>query len=255
MEPPPAPPPAPGDRRQLAERGLRGRPRRRPGEDAVRPGRPGGERGDQPPGGRREGIEPAPHQGVGQGPEGTGLVRGGGEAPREGPLDAPGDPPLVAQECLEARPGEPPHGEVGLGHHGRRPGLPREQRDLAERLPRPEGVEPLLDAVVAAGHDHDAAVLDDVEAVGRVALADHGLAGLEPELLQLTREPRQIEAPELGEQRRPSQRRRRVGADLVWHARSGALSREAGQRDGSAPACRRRSRSGCRGRRGRRRCR
>ena len=119
-----------------------------------------------------------------------------------------GDAPLVAQECLEARPGEPPHGEVGLGHHGRRPGLSGEQRDLAERLPRPEGVEPLLDAVVAAGHDHDAAVLDDVEAVGRVALADHGLAGLEPELLQLTREPRQIEAPELGEQRRPSQRRR-----------------------------------------------
>ena len=172
------------------------------------PPRPGGDARDQAGGGRAEAAERRGRQPMAERPERAGLVVHRGQPVAQRPLDAPGDAALVIEERLEAGPGESPDGEVRLGHHRRGARRVGEERHLPEHLAGPERRERLLAGSVAgdggggaAGQHRRPAVLDHVEPVGPVTLADDDLARREAHLLELAGQPGEVQASEMGEER------------------------------------------------------
>jgi hypothetical protein len=113
----------------------------------------------------------------------------------------------VVEEGLEAGTAEAPHGELGLGHDRRGAGGIREERHLPEHLARAERGELLARAIAVAAGPRAArphgrlALLDDVEAVGQITLANDDLPRLEVPLLELAGQPGEVQPPQVGEER------------------------------------------------------
>ena len=99
----------------------------------------------------------------------------------------------------------------------------REERHLPEHLARAERGELLARAIAVAAGPRAArphgrsALLDDVEAVGQIALANDDLPRLEVPLLELAGQPGEVQPPQVEKSGERARAVARVGATEVRH--------------------------------------
>ena len=202
----------PRERAQLGERLRGGRPLGDPPEDLRRPATAGEEGRHQRARHRAQRGGGARGEGLSHPAQPRHLLAEHGQPLAESPLDGPGDRPLLSEEGVEAGARQPPHGDVGVGDHGRASRRVGEEGDLPELLTRPEQVDGLaVPGLVPADHDGHVAGVDHVEAVPGVALADDDGAARVAALFQLSGQPGEVQPSELREERAPGERGRGAG--------------------------------------------
>jgi hypothetical protein len=116
------------------------------------------------------------------------------------PLDGSGDRRLLSEEGVEAGPRQPPHGDLGVGDHGRASRRVGEEGHLPELLTRTEQVDGVaVPSLIPADHDAHVTGVDHVQAVRGVALANDDGTGRVTALFQLSGQPGEIQPSELRE--------------------------------------------------------